>query len=128
MRKIAVVSFIDGLFCSRCPSAIGRLIVAVIVDTFNRMVFGWSLAHVCNKVFKTLPSGANRNPATAVVTKRFIFGVFTSLSHAAPTGIFRHLTKWLILNIAHGISLNNVVRSGADVYGIRPAHYTTVTA
>lgn len=65
------------------PSAVGRLIVSIIVNSFNGHAFR-AFAHVFKKIFKGLPSFAYFYPSCSIKGKSHSFGVLASLSHAAP--------------------------------------------
>lgn len=72
------------LFFIRCPTAVIGAIIAVTVDTVNRMVIRWRLPHVCDKVIKGFtPAIAHLNTFFTIVP----YGIFTSLNHASPNAI-----------------------------------------
>lgn len=74
---------------SRCgPSAIPRLVVAVIVNALNRQV-GWLVAHVGIEIHERLaPALAHRYTACSVILKRMVVGILTATNHAGPRSVF----------------------------------------
>lgn len=69
-------------FCS--PSAIGRLVISIVIDALNRMLWGWTKPHVLKKVFKMSPPIANFNTATPIVLETGISIASTSCVKEAP--------------------------------------------
>lgn len=74
---------IVNLFSTCSPSAIARLIVAVIVDTIQCQ-FWWAFAHVGQKVLKRTPSFADRNASTAIVEIKSVAEIIATLKHGPP--------------------------------------------
>ncbi len=74
------------VLCS--PSAIGRLVIAVIVDAVNRHAF-WARSHVGNKLSEAvLPFVAHGNPAPAVVWIPLVALVKAARFHVRPDAVF----------------------------------------
>lgn len=74
---------IIALFLTCGPSAIGRFVVAVVVDAVKSFP-GRTLAHVFEKVPKVVPSVTNRDSATSVPSVSMMcFGVAPS-AHLHP--------------------------------------------
>lgn len=86
------------LFMLRCPAAIARLIITVVVDPINRGAFR-PLTHIGKKVLKNLPSRSNGNAAPSIIVKRRVLGVATPISHRRPSapsgGVFHPVTSIL---------------------------------
>lgn len=77
---------IGNLLRSRCPSAISRLVVAVVVLALDGVGFARTLAHVGEKRLEALPPAfANRDPATTVPVEPFVLRVCAPSDHGAPT-------------------------------------------
>ena len=72
----------------RCPAAISRRVVSVVVDAIKRFAF-WTSAHVGKKVFVLTPSTADADAATAISMISGVVGVFAALEHGRPPTIFR---------------------------------------
>lgn len=68
------------------PSAICRLVIAVIIDAVKRCV-GRALAHVRKKILKLPPALAHVNPTSAIISKTRMFRVGASLIHIDPNCI-----------------------------------------
>lgn len=87
--KQPTCSAVAGLLGSCNPAAVLRLIVAVIVDTLNRMFRRRTLTHVGQKAFKFTPSFTNLNSALSVGLEVRRIGVSTSINHQSPNAINR---------------------------------------
>lgn len=82
--KRDVVAFVVGLFGAGCPSAICRLVVAIVVVPFYRMFGTRTWPHINKKVFKLRPLRADCNTTSTVTSIRTIVGIKASLSDANP--------------------------------------------
>jgi hypothetical protein len=92
-------AFVSFLFFVSCPPAIGRRIVTVVVNAFDRHSrwWRWPIAHVGEEVFKCVPSFAHFDAATTVIRKPFCSRVVTATEHPVPHRIFRPLFhSWII--------------------------------
>lgn len=78
---------IPRLFAARGPSAVGRLIVAVIVDAIKRIGIGRSLAHVRHEHGKIAPLWTNRNTSASPDRKSLAASIQASRAHGQPRGI-----------------------------------------
>jgi hypothetical protein len=103
------------------PAAVGRLVVAVVVDAVNRMAWRRLAAHVCQKVLVRLaPSVADSDPPASVSVKPVIMRVGAAHYHRAPRPKFsgdstdscvamrRHPLAQLVLveaPTAHGVAI-----------------------
>jgi hypothetical protein len=78
-----------GILLAYCrPSAVFFRVVAVIVNSIYRVFLTGPLTHVCQKVFKRLPSRAVSYPATTIVLKPLIVWVSTSVLNVGPGLVF----------------------------------------
>lgn len=76
-----------GLFFSSSPSTITRLIVTVVINSFNSKSIG-RFSHIKKKIFKGInPSIANFDSSAAVSGISFIFRICASVFHRNPRGI-----------------------------------------
>ncbi len=77
------------LFVSGCPTAVARLIVAVVVDAFNGVLGRRHVAHVGEKVLKgCCPAGANLDPPATVDFEMRASRIRASLNNALPAAEF----------------------------------------
>ena len=89
--QITVIALIARLFRNRCPAAIARLIVTVIVDTVNRMLRARARPHVGKEGLVGIsPPLADGNAAAAVPMPVMAFGVGATVDHVAPSLILWH--------------------------------------
>lgn len=65
--KVSINSHISMLLGFCRPAAIIRFVVSIIVYAIDSIADCWPIAHISKKVFKSLPSFADRNPPGAVV-------------------------------------------------------------
>lgn len=80
---------IRSLFPACSPSAIARLIVAVIVNALKGMLRRWLWPHVGQEILKRVaPMFANRNTTSAVAGISLVTGVEATLLHITPDLIF----------------------------------------
>lgn len=66
------MSSISALLAMRSPSAIPRLVIAVVVDSVKRVIARWSVSHIGNEVsepIKFYPSVANIYSTSTIVTE-----------------------------------------------------------
>jgi hypothetical protein len=76
---------IVGLHRRCCPSAVGWLVMPLVVNAVDAVLARWTSAHVGKKVGKLVPSGTDVNPSPAVV--RIVSRA--SRAHGRPDAIFR---------------------------------------
>lgn len=79
---------IFALLVPRQPKAVARLVIAIVVATFDRMTRRHR-PHVGEEVLKLPPTLADRNAASTVVRVTPDVWVAASTEHVTPTGIFR---------------------------------------
>lgn len=91
------------LFCSRCPSAVTRLIVAVVVNAVNRIIKAGTFAHVIAKCLKRVqPSITDRDSAFSVAVESGRERTKATIFHRVPRAI-----SWRI-----GFAVGNTSFSG----------------
>lgn len=88
--QVASFARVQYLLPLCCPSAVARFVIAVIVNTVNRVFRGWFRSHILVKGEKGIaPTVADGNAATSVITVPRIIDVCASLDHASPSAMFR---------------------------------------
>lgn len=70
------------------PSAIAWLVVAVVVDSVNRVAWGPS-SHISEEVFELLPSLAHFDAASAVILVFMVFHILATRNHSQPNVVLR---------------------------------------
>src|SRR6185369_5762592 len=86
----ATIANLNGSFC---PSAIRRLIVAVVVNAVNRVFRGRTQPHVAQEILKQHPSLANGDASSTVVFVSNKFGVGATSTHAHPREMLRAISE-----------------------------------
>jgi hypothetical protein len=71
------------------PTTVVWFVIAIIVDTINRMRGTWLSAHIGKKIAKDMPTLADLNAAAAVVFEPWIIRISASGTHGNPRTIFR---------------------------------------
>lgn len=66
------------------PSAVPRLVAAIVVDAVNRMLRTRPLAHICKKVFERLPALTDLYAAAAIVVVIGVPWKVASGAHIVP--------------------------------------------
>ena len=89
LRSALVVS----LFLARCPSAIGRFVISVIVDSVNRMLSRGPESHIGMEVFEGIkPALTDCDSSSAVDAIAMIVQPRASVDHIGPDTVFRRFT------------------------------------
>lgn len=88
-RDLTIPAHLPHLLRLRGPSAISRLIVPVVVDTINRVLRCWLMAHVQKEISKCSPSRTYSNAATPIVFVFGVVGIGATLNHVTPTTILK---------------------------------------
>lgn len=83
-REISVSSAIMHLLKGRCPPAVFRFIVTILVRIPVKRFTEWSLAHVGKEVFKFIPSGADTNSPVSIMLKTASLWIRAALNHSRP--------------------------------------------
>lgn len=85
-------SLVVVLFNTRCPSAVLRLVVPIVVDTVDRVLVVRSSPHVFEEVFVgSLPAFTDTDPTRAVVLEELVFRVRATRQHVRPGAVLRRL-------------------------------------
>ncbi len=88
-REPSNISLISHLIYSKCPADVARLIVAVVVDSIDRVCYRWSWPHIAEKTLKRLaPLWTHTYTSPAVICERFIVLIQTAIQHVSPCSIF----------------------------------------
>lgn len=78
----------------RYPAAILRLVIPVIVDAIQNVIF-WALPHIGKKVRKLVPARAYRNAASAIICPVRGLRIAASRAHSFPYCVKRMLSfEW----------------------------------
>lgn len=96
-RYPMVTPVIVILLISCRPYYVARFITSVVVNTFNRMVFGWSWSNMVKECHKIIfPFITDCYASATIVLKPCIFRVKTAVEHRAPCAVFdrvRHAVR-----------------------------------
>ncbi len=84
----SVVALVSRLLFVGTPSAVSRLVVAVVADAVKRKT-AWLRAHVRQEVLENLPSLANPDSASAVSLEVVVLGIAASSLHPGPSVVCR---------------------------------------
>jgi hypothetical protein len=97
-RQKDVGSTVASLFESRCPSAVARLVIAVVVNALKcQLRRGFS--HIGKKIFVSSPSVANRNPATSIGGIFLFIRIKAALAHAHPQAMRSRAGKAVMFTV-----------------------------
>lgn len=107
-RPTAIRSAILGLLLPRSPTAVARLVIAVVVNALDCMERRRALAHIGKECTESLsPAFANRDPAPSVPTPSLAIGFVAALNHCYPHRIFRYVRQAMLLRFSdQGIALS----------------------
>lgn len=82
-------TLIPSLFFRCCPTTIPRLVVAVIVNAIELVLWRRTRSHVLKKRFVTIaPAFTDLDAAPAISRKAWVVGILASRNHAGPRHIF----------------------------------------
>jgi len=84
--KNVIVAFISTLLSTRCPSAISRFVISIIVNALKGATFG-PLSHVVGKVNKRTPSFTNSYAPTSVILKFYNIRICAASNHSCPNPV-----------------------------------------
>lgn len=91
---------VSSLLRLRCPTAIRRLVVAVVIDTIQGMLWRRLASHVSQEVLeRCAPSLTDRDSAPSVVCPRSSFSIKAATLHVGPRPIFRRLPSVANLSV-----------------------------
>lgn len=100
------VSLIQPLLNERSPSAVRRFVVAVCVDSIQRVIRTRTYAHIAEEIRnRFFPAFADANTTTAVIVEALVLCVVTTINHRGPCEIFRsarQAVRWLGRVAIHG--------------------------
>lgn len=82
-----VISFVIALLLKCRPSNVTRFVIPVIIDTIQRMLGRWTLAHVIQERSENPPASTNLDaaPTILMIIRRSLVGA--SLNHPRPDAI-----------------------------------------
>ena len=87
----SVESGVARLFFFGGPTAVIRLIISIIIDTFNRVVGTWPFAHIGKECLEAIkPSVADFDASVSIDRKFRVLGVVTALFHFSPYFVFSY--------------------------------------
>ena len=102
----SVVASVILLINHQSPFAIGQFIIAVIINPFYRMFFGWRKSHIFQKIFKYFPSFAYLNASGTVRFPPRCAGGRTPSNHVAP----------FVMNASSRPSMSCAIAIGVGTY------------
>lgn len=135
ISKKLYCSSIEHLLLAARPSAIRRFIISVYVNPVYRHKRSW-LAHIFKKFTKIKPSVANRNTSSAVMFKRRVVGIFTSLFNGKPNSMqsclrfaVSHVSFMkIICSSARTLTMKTTARLRCARFKVVSAHKSFVSA
>lgn len=90
------------LLARRRPSAITRLIVAVVINAIDRVTRAWLAAQIIKKCLERVtPPIAHRNTSSAVAMPVLMVSILASLNHSGPCLVFASALTNLRLSMPH---------------------------
>jgi hypothetical protein len=87
---------VSCLIIPRCPSAIARFVVAIVVDTIKRVAFAWMRWHIVQEVFKLVPPITNDDSTATIIEKCLATRIVTAIKHRGPR--FEHRTAGMAVS------------------------------
>ena len=90
INKDVVCGLVSSLLFTCSPSAVGRFVISIVVDSFNGVVFGWSRTHILEELRsadQSKPSVAHAYPPSTVSMIPVGSRVVATLSHIVPSGL-----------------------------------------
>ena len=93
-RYVDVGASISRLLKIGDPTTVSRLVVAVVVDTINRVFFGWTRPHVGIECLKAVEPSITNLDTSRSIDWKFVIGLVSASSlHSGPDIILICLTK-----------------------------------
>jgi hypothetical protein len=115
---------VPSLFLAGGPSAIARLVIAIIVDAIKRP-FAWfirrSWPHVGDKVLEAMPAGADPYRAPTIQVVPVIARIIAPLDHPAPYPIDATVGK-SVASIVFVSRRHNFLEQAATRLGVASEH------
>lgn len=105
VRQEMVPSAIVVLSLARCPRAIRRLVVTVVVAALYRQS-GWPLAHIGEETVKSQPRRADADPSSAVATEIWVLRIEATLQHVGPSGVGRRQPSDRVAVFERAVTVN----------------------
>lgn len=84
---VAISSPVPALLFCRRPTAIPRLVVAVVIDTVDAVLAGWARPHVGDKICNVSPSLTDGDSTTTIVVIAFVEKVVAASKYFSPNKI-----------------------------------------
>lgn len=104
MRGAAIATLLD----TSSPSAVARLITAIVVNAVNRMIRRWSRSNIITERSEIVsPLIANSNATTAIVVKVAVIIVYAAFDNLRPHFVFWRTTSVVFCDFI--IALRHVV-------------------
>ncbi len=111
MEQPCICAPVVDLFFVCCPPAIRWFVVSIVVDSFNRVLWGWLRSHVSKEVFKgTAPPIAHTNTTAAVMRIVLAIRVVATGLHTRPApcfSAFRHSMRRISTAVATAFPARN---------------------
>jgi len=82
--QVDVIASVIRLLFSRRPSAIARLVIAIIIDAIQGMCRTWTRSHVLRKISKLHPLRTHANATPTVVYVGAVSGLGAAPHHSGP--------------------------------------------
>lgn len=96
VRYALVAKSVIGLLFVRCPPAIRRFVISIIVDPVQRCTF-WARSHIRIKLHKIVPFRHDLNPPAAIAVIMGSPKIITATAHQTPSGMFFSMRKAMLL-------------------------------
>lgn len=118
------VTAIVVLLRTRGPSTVRRIVVALVVDSIERVRVRRSAPHVRDEVLVRAPLSADRDPACPVVLEEPMVRVVAPRQHVRPRAVFWRLLAVRPLSMPQrGFRTHRTPKLGAQApTGLRAAH------
>lgn len=85
---------VAGLFGFRCPAAVDRVVVAVVIDSIKGVFRRWAWPHVTQKRLERVsPLVAHLDPTSTPLRKVGRFGIIAAVLHSFPCVVFTGTTQ-----------------------------------
>lgn len=126
---------IPVLFKLCSPTTITREVTSIIINAFNRMLWGWFSPHIIQKTRKTItPTIADHDSPTAIMFEGSKIGIIATLNHCCPRMIFRTTTTSMLpvttmATTALRVTMSKIIsltkRFGSTITKAMPKNVTT---
>jgi len=92
----SIYACVSNLITLRSPSAIGRVVITIVINTVKRMFWSWLPSHVSKEVIVNHPSFANVYSSSSVSVKPRVLCSATPINHSIPSNVLR-FSKFSVL-------------------------------